>query len=122
MATKTRTKLPSAQKNVQAPGTTRGFDLNEDMFGEITSTKDVVFIKRRMSAKYLPLVQRVLSLKRNQSFDLAVPASSNMANFRATVSSTLRKRTEGNLPAGTRLAFGINQANRLVISLVADED
>jgi len=94
---------------------------NEDHLGEIISTKDVAFSRRRTSEHYIPLVQKVLGMKVGQSLPISVPEGSNIANFRATVAATLRKRTAGML-GKNRLTFGITGDNRLVVSIVPNKD
>lgn len=113
----------SKSKNARAPKPTtaaegsRGFTMTEDLIGEVVKSETIKFASRQGSAHYAPLISKVLSMKVGQSLPLTVPDDTTIERFRATVSTTLRKRTANQL-GKNKLSFKTSTDGQLVISLV----
>ena len=110
----------TARKAKASKSATRGFTLAPESIGKIVDSSTIKMERRRVSTKYVPIVNKVLDLKVGQAFTLPVPKDTTSKKFRTTVSTTLRKRLEGQLPKGSRLRFGMAQNGDLVVQLAKE--
>lgn len=119
-----KNSAPKSAPKVQAPvaGARQAIAFQDSMFGKTEDFSEIKVARRGMSAHYVPLVNRVLSLRVGQAFRVACPDGTDFERFRATVSTTLRKRTAGDLPKNTHLSFFKSEDDgKLVIALLQDK-